>query len=401
MSAQARYGWVIVAALFVILTASSGLVFYGLSVYMTSLTAERGFAISHVSYAIGLFFVSSALLGMVIARLLERIDVRWIMTFGAFLGGTSLYLLGRIDSLWSLYLTFCVFGLSYSAVALIPSTTLVTWWFEEHRALALSVTSTGLSVGGVLITPMIAIVLTQRSLAEVMPVLAVVYVLLIVPLAIFLLRRPASHKQVGNEAIELPGPGYLVARRTRFFRISTMAYLLIMAAQVGGIAHLFNLASLRQDVTIAGLAISVMAGSSIFGRLAGGVIVHAWSSWPFTLINVALQTLALFVLALADSTPVLLAGTVLFGLSVGNLLMLQPLLLGEAFGTKDYARIYAFSQLFTMLGVAGGPMLAGAMFDLTDGSYLMAFAVLSAASALAGLLLLLSGVHPTRASDAT
>jgi len=49
----------------------------------------------------------------------------------------------------------------------------------------------------------------------------------------------------------------------------------------------------------------------------------------------------------------------LFGLTVGNVLMLQPLLLVDAFGTREYARIYSVSQLLTALGVAGGPALVG------------------------------------------
>ena len=45
-----------------------------------------------------------------------------------------------------------------------------------------------------------------------------------------------------------------------------------------------------------------------------------------------------------------------FGATVGNLLMLQPLLLAEAFGVREYPRIY-LSQLLSTLGVAPGPAL--------------------------------------------
>jgi MFS family permease len=42
-------------------------------------------------------------------------------------------------------------------------------------------------------------------------------------------------------------------------------------------------------------------------------------------------------------------------------------LLAEAFGVADYPRIYALGQMFTTIGVAGGPALMGVMFDVTDG----------------------------------
>ncbi|MEZ5343903.1 MAG: hypothetical protein R2706_21420, partial [Acidimicrobiales bacterium] len=55
-----------------------------------------------------------------------------------------------------------------------------------------------------------------------------------------------------------------------------------------------------------------------------------------------------------------------FGLSVGNLLMLQPLLVAEAFGVKEYSRVYSLTQLIGTLGVAGGPFLLGAIHDQSD-----------------------------------
>ena len=56
-----------------------------------------------------------------------------------------------------------------------------------------------------------------------------------------------------------------------------------------------------------------------------------------------------------------------FGITIGNLLMLQPLLIAEAFGVRDYARIYSRSQFVSTLGVAFGPLLLGVVHDAVDG----------------------------------
>jgi hypothetical protein len=76
--------------------------------------------------------------------------------------------------------------------------------------------------------------------------------------------------------------------------------------------------------------------------------------------------------------------------SMGNVLMLQPLLLVEAFGLRDYGRIYSLSQLLTAIGVAGGPMLVGAISAATAG-YTVPYLVVAAASLGGFALLLLSG----------
>jgi cyanate permease len=81
---------------------------------------------------------------------------------------------------------------------------------------------------------------------------------------------------------------------------------------------------------------------------------------------------------------------VLFGITVGNVLMLQPLLLAEAFGTRHYGRIYSVSSLITAAGVAGGPALAGLIYE-GSGGYALPYVVLSAASLLSCAILLLAG----------
>ncbi|MCH2097157.1 MAG: hypothetical protein MK142_02085, partial [Pseudomonadales bacterium] len=64
------YGWFVVVGLFVILTITSGLAFYNMSVYMSALVEAQGFSVSRVSAAIAAFFVASGLGGVVAGRLL-------------------------------------------------------------------------------------------------------------------------------------------------------------------------------------------------------------------------------------------------------------------------------------------------------------------------------------------
>jgi MFS family permease len=71
---------------------------------------------------------------------------------------------------------------------------------------------------------------------------------------------------------------------------------------------------------------------------------------------------------------VLLAGSVLFGATIGNTLMLQPLLVAEAFGVRDYARLYSVNSLLSTIGVAAGPFVVGLIHD-TAGGYPAAYVV--------------------------
>ena len=72
--------------------------------------------------------------------------------------------------------------------------------------------------------------------------------------------------------------------------------------------------------------------------------------------------------------------------TMGNSLMMHPLLLAERFGTRDYGRIYSTSQLVTVVGVAGCPALIGVIYE-ASGGYAPAF-LAAAGVTLVGLAVL-------------
>jgi predicted MFS family arabinose efflux permease len=132
------------------------------------------------------------------------------------------------------------------------------------------------------------------------------------------------------------------------------------------------LASTRVGVAAAALALSVLAGSSTIGRLVGGWIMLKVSALRFALVLMLMQAAGLAVLAVAEDRDQILLGTVVFGVTMGNSLMLHPLLLAERFGTRDYGRIYSTSQLVTVVGVASCPVLIGVLYE-ASGDYAVPF----------------------------
>ena len=151
------YGWKIIAALFVVLCFTSGLGFYIHAVLLQALVAEKGFSITEISAAVSLFFCSSGIAGLLISFLIERYDIRYIMVGGGFLGAATLSGIGFVTSPWHVYLLYLLFGIGFCASGLLPATTLVARWFVDKRAIAMSVATTGLSVGGIVVTPLAAL----------------------------------------------------------------------------------------------------------------------------------------------------------------------------------------------------------------------------------------------------
>ena len=117
----------------------------------------------------------------------------------------------------------------------------------------------------------------------------------------------------------------------------------------------------------------------------------------FTSALAFLQGVALVSLAYADSSTELVLSAALFGSTIGNLLMLQPLIVAAAFGVAGYPKIFAFMQLIVTFGIAGGPFLLGYLRDAA--SYQTSYLVGACVSAAGGIAFAFSGTaRPTPAT---
>ncbi|MEQ9316738.1 MAG: MFS transporter [Henriciella sp.] len=385
------YGWYVVGTVFVIHTVSCGLIFYNLSIFLKAFVAEGGFSVSATSNATALFFISSGIAGLGVGWLLDRYDPRWVVTFGAFLSAAVLASAGHVGELWQLYGFYVLFGIGNAAVAVIPGMTIVARWFTRQRSKAIAYASTGLSLGGIVFTPLSATLVERYGLGEAAYWLALILVIGVVPIALIMLRHSpeaiglspdGDPPRLAADGSRMPpdGVSFEDALRSRFFILCTTAFVFSMMAQVGALAHQFRLVATRTgDDHIAALAVSVMAASSIAGRLVGGSLLTRVASKTYLFGIYVLQGLAFALFAFAEGTVALFVVSALFGTTVGNMQMMQPLIMAEAFGLKAYARILSVSQMITTCANAAGPALLGFLY-VTAGGYQTAYLAITLSS---------------------
>jgi MFS family permease len=392
-------GWRVVTGSFIVLTVTAGLGFYGLAVFLNAFSRERGWDVASVSLATTIFFLVSGAVGVWVARLIARTDVRYAIVGGGVIGALALAVLGQVQQKWQLYLVYCVFALGSAAAGLVPVTTVVTRWFHARRSVALSIASTGLSAGGMIVTPAAKWLIDRQGLEAGTPWLAAVWFIGVVPAALWLiLPDPGSRgwlpdgerSVVGVAAPAAQGMAFSEAVRHRFFVAVTIGYVLALGSQVGGIQQLVRLAESRTDRNTAALATLVVAGTSVIGRLVGGRLVTKVPMLGFTVALSVIQGAAMIALAFADSVLALFLSLPVFGLTVGNILMLQPLLIAERFGVMDYPRLFSRSQFVSTFGVAGGPLLLGWLHDVAGG-YRTSYLVAGCCSVVGALILSAGG----------
>ena len=238
------------------------------------------------------------------------------------------------------------------------------------------------------------------------PLIGVIYLVGVIPVSwIFLRVSPESigvlpdgeqvkaytqHGSAENVGSTNDGLRFREAIRGRFFWALSLAYIFLMAAQVGGIAHQYGLVREQLSEAETAIAVAILPVFSIIGRLFGGWVVGQISIRKFAIVMMFLQALSLSLLSIGYSALTLCVGLAIFGASVGNLLMLQPLLIAEAFGVRDYAKIFSLSNLMSSWGTAMGPAVLGIVYAANTNLYQWPYAVAAMSGAL-GLSLFLVG----------
>ena len=392
-------GWAIVGLTLLMQTVSSGLGFYNMSVYINRLSAQLAVSSADTSFAVSLFFVVGGVAGLYVADLLRVWSVRKVVIAGALVSGVAVALVGFADQLWQVYALFTLFGIGNAGISIVISTTLITRWFPgPERSMALAVGSTGLSLGGFLITPLTAYVMNGWGFDLTMHWLGVFLVLSVVPIALFL-RFPSNEESSAHNAVDTGqfsaqlAVSLAAALRSRFYILLAVAYVLIMGSQVGSIAHLYCRVELLGDFTMAALAVQALSIASITGRFIGGWLVSWMPIRRFALGNLLLQSVGLLLIAFAPNSVMGVVAAGIFGLSVGNLLMTQPLWLAEKYSVDIYPQVFARANAISVLGVAAGPFCMGWIFDYA-GSYTFAFICALATSLVAFVVVWMASIGP-------
>ena len=171
------YGWYVVYAIGLVMTTTAGLAFYNMPVLLDAFVVERGFTVSSASNATASFFLAAGFAGLLAGQLTDRFDPRYTIIAGSAIASLALLSIGVLNTPWQLFAFYIVFGFSYGLCGLVPTTTLISRWFERRRALAMSIGSTGLSLGGVVFTPIAVLLIHNLGLQGAAPWIALLFFL--------------------------------------------------------------------------------------------------------------------------------------------------------------------------------------------------------------------------------
>jgi MFS family permease len=214
---------------------------------------------------------------------------------------------------------------------------------------------------------------------------------LVVPFLTIVLRgRPSASVQLKAAESGKELPGYEVGEA-----ISTRVFWMLAAAQLfwglsaGAVIHIVAyLTGIGYTLQFATTAFASLAGLAALGKATMGAVGDRIGGKNALALALLLIGVAHILALGAQHEGLLLVYLLVIGLTVASPVALAPLVLAESMGLRRFGTLYGWIQVPAMLGLFGGPLLAGEFYDLTH-SYAMSFevgALLAAAGAAAGFL---------------
>ncbi|OGK80043.1 MAG: hypothetical protein A2X52_10940 [Candidatus Rokubacteria bacterium GWC2_70_16] len=417
------YGWWIVAAGFGLEALIGALVFHSYGAYVVLLREEFGWSKTMLSAAFSMARMESGILGPVQGWLTDRFGPRALIRVGMVIFGVGFILFSQFTSPLGFFATFFLMALGSSLGGYLPISVAIVSWFRRRRALALSISATGMAVGG-LLTQLVALSLTRYGWRWTAAASGVLILLLGVPIAQLVRHRPevyglrpdgdppetatpppVSARSAAHGAAHA-GPADFTPReamRTAAFWLISLghgsALLVVSAVLVHLVVHVTERLgySLRQGAGV----IALMTAMQVLGQLGGGWAGDRFSKRTIIVACMAGHAAALLLLASATAFWMVLGFAVLHGLAWGIRGPLMAAIRADYFGSASFGMITGISSMIVMLGMMGGPLIAGVLADRT-GSYEAGFQVLAALAAAGSVFFVLAWrpAPPRRAGSA-
>lgn len=378
------YGWYVAVACALLMFVGVGVGYYGLPIFLKPLKEEHGWSTTQVSWAPTIYFVIAGLTAAIIGPRVDKRGPVMFMVVGTIVNGVSAAFIGLVDQLWQLYFVYFVFAVAYGMSSAIAVNAIMTRWFIRRRALAMSISSTGVSLGGVVLAPVAARLITAGGLELATPLLGALVIVIAMPVILLVISWEPSHMGLSPDG-DPAGSIAVAARRTtlasqnrswtRDEALRTLgfwgifiAFLLALVAQTGYIIHQVSFLEERLGSrNEAALTLSVTALGSIIARLLVGVFADGVEKRLLTVILFVVQGTAILLIIHTENIAATWVLTLVFGLTIGNIYMMQSLLVGELFGMVSFGSIFGLVSLAGQVGSGLGPIGVGYLHDQTGG----------------------------------
>jgi MFS family permease len=356
--------WVVATVSVVVLGTTFGAPWIA-AVALKDIAAEVGGTRSVPALATSLAWFGSALGGIGMGWIAERVGVRWTVMFGSVMICLGLAI-ATLGTSWPLYIGYGVFvGLIGLAGINAPLYVYISKWFERRRGSALALISSGTYFAGALWPPIFERAIAYAGWRQAMLWFAIFEAAFIVPLAAGFLRRPpeqplaiVAHHSATEQANVLGWPPNIV-----FAALSAAIFLCCVPMSMPQ-SHLVAFCSdLGISKSHGAAMLSVLLGSAFLCRQIWGLIADRIGGLHTVLIGSVVQVMTMSAFLVTQDEVGLFTVSAAFGVGFSGMIPATVLAEQQLFPPAEAAWRIPTLLLCSGCGMATGGWLAGILYD--------------------------------------
>ena len=363
-------GWVVIAALTVIMTVASGSRFL-FGVVLKPMSEEFGWDRASMTGAVLVAMIVLSAFQPLMGLLVDRVGPKRILVAGCLLLGLSLFPLSRVTELWQVYLIYGVLmSIGLAATSPVNATALVSRWFRQKRGAAMSIATSGSAFGQLLIVPIATWVLTLSSWQTTYRLLAVALLAGMVPLGLLLVRdnptETAEEGSAGTKASPVVEHGVTLSRALRSYDFWLLALGFVVCGWTMAFPNVHFIA-FADDMHISAVhaadIVAVTAIFSIAGSIMLGMLADRHRRSTVLALTYFLRGAAFLLLVLLPVGNLIYLYAFVLGISWTATTPLTATIAADRFGPKHLGLIFGSMFTFMNLGFGVGSFLDGVLYE--------------------------------------
>ena len=379
---ESPYAWTrLFVSLLLMTIGGSGV--YTVSVVLPRIQSEFGVARADASLPYTMAMIGFGLGGIFMGKLADRFGVMVPVLIGALGLSAGFITAGAAGSLWQFSAAQgLLMGFLGSAATFAPLAADTSKWFSRNRGIAIAICMSGNYLAGAVWSQVLRYYFDAVGWRETYFGMGVFCLCAMLPLAFVLRRATPAQPDAAPVAIApavhdtLPGAdrarplGLSPAVLQGLLCVAGVSCCLAMSMpQVHIVAYCGDLGF---GAARGAEMLSLMLTMGIVSRLVSGWISDHIGGLKTLLLGSVLQGVALLMFLFADGLASLYVVAGMFGLFQGGIVPSYALIIREYFSPAQVGTRIGTVLMCTLLGMALGGWMCGAIFDLT-GSYRAAF----------------------------
>lgn len=407
---QARffYGWVVLAACFLVTTMASGTMM-AFGVFINPLSEAMGWSHSSLSFTYALSAIVSGVGVLFVGSCLNTYSLRRIFLWSALVHGVGIYMSSTVTSIEAFFFWYGFIAALGRSAFFISTTTLITRWFEKKRGIVMGIMMAGNGVGPFIFSPLVTWIIFWWDWQTAFVMLGISLTVILAASAALMRNHPHEMGCIpygGNPEPRQPLPqtppasqakgrpqrssGSMwgdVLRLEGFWSMVAINFLCCICHSIP-LVHTVGFAqSAGLSAFTSAWVLSLMSISSIIGRVYWGVFADRYGSQLALAITLFLQGALILWLVNTQDPIVFFLYAIFWGFGYGGVGTQYGVVSREVFGARLFGTGYAGQNFFAMIGMAVGGFLGGYLYDLS-GNYTTSWLVSFGAGVLSSLVAL-------------